>query len=60
MGRELRVIGDPARMRASDRPLLLSDCTRAHSLLGWSAQSSLRDGLEAAIARPTAAGVDVD
>ncbi len=60
MGRELHVVGDPSRMRASDRPLLLSDCTRAHTLLGWSAQSSLRDGLSAAIAEPTAAGVDVD
>ena len=34
--------------------------TRAHAILGWSAQTSLRDGLSAAIAQPTAAGVDVD
>jgi UDP-glucose 4-epimerase len=60
MQRELRVVGDPARMRTSDRPLLLSDCSRARSLLGWSARTSLHDGLGAAIARPTAAGVRVD
>jgi UDP-glucose 4-epimerase len=60
LGRELSVVGDPARMRASDRPVLLSDCARAHTILGWSAQTSLRDGLSAAIAQPTAAGVDVD
>ena len=60
LDRELRVLTDPARMRASDRPVLLSDCTRAHALLGWRAQSSLREGLAAAIAQPTAAGVDVD
>jgi len=60
LDRDLRVVGDPARMRASDRPVLLSDCARAHAILGWSAQTSLRDGLSAAIAQPTAAGVDVD
>lgn len=60
LGRELQVRSDPARMRASDRPVLLSDCSRAHEILGWSAQTSLREGLAAAIAQPTAAGVDVD
>jgi UDP-glucose 4-epimerase len=60
LGRELSVVTDPARMRASDRPLLLSDCSRAHSILSWRAQTSLQDGLRAAIAEPTAAGVEVD
>jgi UDP-glucose 4-epimerase len=60
LDRELRVVGDPARMRSSDRPLLLSDCSRARTLLGWSAGTSLRDGLGAALARPTASGVQVD
>jgi UDP-glucose 4-epimerase len=60
LDRQLSVVGDPARLRASDRPLLLSDCSRAHTLLGWSARTSLRSGLGAAIARPTAAGVLVD
>jgi UDP-glucose 4-epimerase len=60
MGRELSVVSDPKRMRASDRPLLLSDCSLAHSILGWSARCSLEDGLRAAIAEPTAAGVLVE
>lgn len=58
--RNLKVVSDPARLRASDRPVLLSDCARARSLLSWSAQTSLHEGLKAAIAEPTAAGVDVD
>lgn len=60
MGRRLDVLSDPARMRASDRPLLLSDCSRARSMLSWSARTSLRDGIRAALERPTAVGVDVD
>lgn len=60
MGRELSVVSDPQRMRASDRPLLLSDCSRAHSALGWTARCTLEDGLAAAIAEPTAAGVLVE
>jgi len=56
---DLRVVSDPARIRPSDRPVLLSDCTRARTVLEWTAQTSLRDGLRAAIAQPTAAGVDV-
>jgi UDP-glucose 4-epimerase len=60
MNRDLTVVGDPARFRSSDRPLLLSDCSRARSLLGWQARTSLHEGLGAAIARPTAAGVLVD
>jgi UDP-glucose 4-epimerase len=60
IGSELRVSIDPARLRASDRPLLLSDCTRAHALLSWHTETSLLDGVRAAIAQPTAAGVQVD
>jgi UDP-glucose 4-epimerase len=60
IGTELKVITDPARLRASDRPLLLSDCTRAHSLLSWHAETSLTDGVRAAIDQPVAAGVHVD
>jgi UDP-glucose 4-epimerase len=59
LGRELRVESDPDRVRPSDRPLLLSDCSRARSLLSWSAKTSLREGLIAAIAQPTAVGIDV-
>lgn len=60
LGRRLTVVSDPARMRPSDRPVLLSDCRRAGGLLGWSAATSLREGLAAAIAQPTAVGVEVD
>jgi UDP-glucose 4-epimerase len=60
MCRSLSIASDPTRMRVSDRPVLLSDCSRARSLLSWRAQTSLHEGIEAAIARPTATGVDVD
>jgi UDP-glucose 4-epimerase len=60
MGRELRVVSDPARLRASDRPVLLSDCSRAREALRWTARWGLEDGLQAAIEEPTAAGVVVD
>jgi UDP-glucose 4-epimerase len=60
MGRKLRVVSDPARLRISDRPMLLSDCSRARETLRWTARWSLEDGLRAAIEEPTAAGVVVD
>jgi UDP-glucose 4-epimerase len=60
MGRALNVVTDPARVRESDRPLLLSNCARAHELLEWSAVTTLRSGLAAAVAEPTAAGIAVD
>ena len=43
---------DPARVRSDDRPQLLSDPSRAAAELGWRATTPLREGLEAAIARP--------
>ena len=48
LGRELRVITDPARLRPSDRPVLLSDPSLARELLGWTAATPLRDALAAA------------
>jgi UDP-glucose 4-epimerase len=60
MGVELAVENDPRRMRRSDRPVLLSDCSGARSSLRWRAGTSLRDGLAAALQRPTAAGVSVE
>jgi UDP-glucose 4-epimerase len=59
LGRKLHSAIDSNRVRASDRPLLLSDCAQAHEQLGWSARTSLADGLEAALMQPLAQGVDL-
>ena len=55
-GSPLVVTQDPARMRPADTPVILSDCTRAHELLGWYAATTLEDGLAAAFTQPRAAG----
>ncbi len=60
LGRPLEVLTDASRIRPSDRPVLLSDCTRAHEMLGWKAETTLVAGLTEAVRRPTAAGVQVD
>jgi nucleoside-diphosphate-sugar epimerase len=57
LGRELHVHADPARVRISDRPHLLSDNSRAGDLLGWRPRTDLRSGLQAAVAQPAAAGL---
>jgi GDP-4-dehydro-6-deoxy-D-mannose reductase len=36
---------DPARLRASDLPLIVGDATRARELLGWSCEYSVEDTL---------------
>jgi len=56
--RELSVEPDPARFRESDRPLLLSDCTRAFDLLGWRAETTIEDAVAAALAQPFATGYE--
>jgi UDP-glucose 4-epimerase len=48
---------DPARLRPVDRPVLLADPTLAHKTLGWTPQTSLRDGLRATWDSPLGAGV---
>jgi len=53
-GSPLVVTQDPARMRPADNPVILSDCTRAHELLGWHAAITLEDGLVEAYAQPRA------
>ncbi|MGI8689301.1 MAG: NAD-dependent epimerase/dehydratase family protein [Thermomicrobiales bacterium] len=53
-GSPLVVTQDPARMRPADTPVILSDCTRAHELLGWYATTALEDGLVAVFAQPRA------
>ena len=40
---------DPARMRASDLPLIVGDAARARELLGWSSEYNLNDTLGAVL-----------
>lgn len=40
---------DPARMRASDLPLIVGDAARARELLGWSSEYNLNDTLAAVL-----------
>ena len=40
---------DPARMRASDLPVIVGDATRARELLGWSLEYNLSDTLAAVL-----------
>lgn len=54
MGKELSVAVDSARLRSSDRPVLESNCGRAHTLLGWRARVDLDDAMRDAVARPLA------
>jgi len=53
-GSRLIVTQDPARLRPSDNPVILSDCTRAHDLLGWRAKITLEDGLVDVLRHPYA------
>ena len=57
MERDVRLETDAGRVRASDRPSLLSDSTRALETLGWQAQINLEQGLERTVERPVADGV---
>jgi UDP-glucose 4-epimerase len=47
---------DPAKMRPSDNPVIVSDCTRAHELLGWRAETTLEEGLIETLKQPRALG----
>jgi UDP-glucose 4-epimerase len=57
LSRDVKVVVDQQRIRADDRPVLASDCRVAHSELDWHAQTSLEEGLEAALERPLGDGV---
>jgi UDP-glucose 4-epimerase len=57
LGRDVKVVVDRQRVRADDRPVLVSDCRLAHSELDWHAQTGLEEGLEAALERPLGDGV---
>jgi UDP-glucose 4-epimerase len=59
LGRDVKVVVDRERVRADDRPVLASDCRLAHAELDWHAQTSLEEGLEAALERPLGDGVAV-
>jgi UDP-glucose 4-epimerase len=48
---------DPAKMRPSDNPVIVSDCTRAHQLLGWRAEVTLEAGLIETLKQPRARGL---
>ena len=56
--RDVSITPDPALFRESDRPILLSDCSRAHDLLGWEARTPIEDAVAAALDQPFAAGFD--
>ncbi len=45
VGRELEVETDPSRLRKVDRPLLLSDPSRAAEVVGWRAEISFQEGI---------------
>jgi UDP-glucose 4-epimerase len=57
LSRDVKVVVDQQRVRADDRPVLASDCRVAHSELDWHAQTSLEEGLDAALERPLGDGV---
>src|SRR5581483_5385229 len=59
VGKRLTVRKDVARLRASDRPVLLSDSGTAQSVLGWTARTALENGLAEAMREPLAGGVSV-
>jgi UDP-glucose 4-epimerase len=54
-GTALAIEQDVARFRVVDRPVLVSDCTRARTHLGWRAAMSLEAGLVETIRQPWAA-----
>lgn len=56
LSRRLTLQIDTARIRPTDRPSLLSNCQKAHELLGWYADTSLDEGLRAAFLQPIAQG----
>jgi UDP-glucose 4-epimerase len=56
LGRELSVRADPTRFRMSDRPHLCSDCSRARTVIRWSASTSLEEGLRSLLRETVEAG----
>lgn len=56
-GEAFAVTQDPAKMRPSDNPVIVSNCTRAHRLLGWRAETTLEAGLTETFKQPRAPGL---
>ena len=54
MDKELDVEVDARKLRVSDRPVLASNCARAHELLGWHTQVDLEGSMRDAVAHPIA------
>jgi UDP-glucose 4-epimerase len=59
MDTKLKTATDARRLRAVDRPLLLSDTRRASDLLGWRAQVAFEDGIRDLMRASVAAGTRV-
>jgi nucleoside-diphosphate-sugar epimerase len=59
LGRDVDVVVDQGRVRAEDRPVLVSDTRLAEAELGWRAGTGLEEGLAAALERPLGEGVAV-
>jgi UDP-glucose 4-epimerase len=51
-GKPLPVVTDADRLRRSDRPVLVSDCTRTRELLGWRASTGLPAAVGEVLRRP--------
>jgi UDP-glucose 4-epimerase len=56
LGHAIEVRADSSRLRSSDRPNLVSNCSKIAGALGWKPRTDLRKGLAAAAAQPFAAG----
>ena len=46
---EIEVVQEPSRLRPTDVPVVVSDCSKFRERTGWSATVSLRDSLESVL-----------
>ncbi len=46
---EIEVVQEPARLRPTDVPVVVSDCSKFRGRTGWRAAVSLRDSLESVL-----------
>jgi UDP-glucose 4-epimerase len=59
LGRPIQTATDVSRLRRIDRPIMLSDPSRAAELLGWRAQIPFEKGMRELVDESVAAGVRV-